>query len=76
MAHCCCCCCRWDFITLHDARMESLRHSKGAVVCTWVYCILWFIVQDAAKVATYKVMERLRSQAEVSGGHHDDDRGS
>ncbi|CAN0189620.1 unnamed protein product, partial [Ectocarpus sp. 12 AP-2014] len=24
----------------------------------WVYCLVWFLVQDAAKVATIRLMER------------------
>jgi hypothetical protein len=33
--------------------MASLRFSGGAVIFTWIYCILWWFLQDACKVAAY-----------------------
>ncbi|CAM9425488.1 unnamed protein product, partial [Ectocarpus sp. 12 AP-2014] len=32
-----------------DARMAAV---------VWVYCLVWFLVQDAAKIATIRMMER------------------
>jgi hypothetical protein len=37
--------------------MAALRHSPGAVVATWVYCVLWWVVQDAAKKGTYYILD-------------------
>jgi H+-transporting ATPase len=41
------------FAGLEGAFMAGLRYSQGAVLATWFYCILWWFVQDACKVATY-----------------------
>jgi hypothetical protein len=40
-----------------SAFMEGLQRSDGAVVATWLYCILWWIIQDAAKVWTYWLLD-------------------
>jgi H+-transporting ATPase len=40
------------------AYMAGLRFSSGAVPATWAYCVLWWFIQDVAKVATYFVLER------------------
>ncbi len=40
-----------------SAFMEGLSRSDGAVVATWLYCILWWIIQDAAKVWTYWLLD-------------------
>jgi hypothetical protein len=40
-----------------SAFMEGLSASDGAVVATWMYCILWWIIQDAAKVWTYWLLD-------------------
>ena len=37
--------------------MASLRFSNGAVVATWVYCLLWWVVQDAAKLGAYWLID-------------------
>jgi H+-transporting ATPase len=49
----------WDgiFAELPGAYMAGLRHSKGAVVITWIYCILWWFLQDICKVLTYHVLD-------------------
>jgi len=50
----------WDsLITTQDAVMTGLQHSNYACIATWIYCILWFFLQDIAKVITYKVLEYL-----------------
>ena len=46
-----------DAITADDAYMKGLRGSQYAVVATWIYCVLWFFVQDVAKVFTYQALE-------------------
>ena len=54
-----------DAITADDAYMKGLRNSRYAVVATWIYCVLWFVVQDVAKVFTYQVLEYItREDAE------------
>ena len=40
-----------------SAFMEGLASSDGAVIATWLYCILWWIIQDAAKVYTYWLLD-------------------
>lgn len=30
-------------------------------MAVWVYCVLWFLVQDAAKVLTYRLLEYLQA---------------
>ena len=46
------------FSSLAGAYMSSLRFSRGAVAATWLYCILWLFVQDAAKVLAYHLLDR------------------
>lgn len=41
-----------------SAYMTGLRNSEGAVFCVWIYCILWWFVQDVCKVGAYWVLER------------------
>jgi H+-transporting ATPase len=36
-----------------SAHMAGLRFSNSSCVAVWIYCILWFFVQDACKVAAY-----------------------
>jgi len=54
--------------------MKGLRNSKYACFATWMYCILWFLVQDLAKVGTYRMLEYLgredaeRMQMQVNRG--------
>ena len=38
--------------------MAPLRASGGAVVFTWIYCILWWFIQDACKVLTYYAIDK------------------
>lgn len=57
----------WNKInTSSDAYMAGLAPQNGvanyAVLSTWIYCILWFFVQDIAKVVTYQLLERLTNQ--------------
>jgi hypothetical protein len=40
--------------------LAGLRSSRYACVAVWVYCILWFLVQDVAKVLTYSVLNYLQ----------------
>ena len=47
----------WDDIfSSGDVYMAGLRKSKYACVAIWVYCVLWFLVQDVAKVLTYSAL--------------------
>ena len=51
----------WDDIfSKGDVYMAGLRSSRYACVAVWVYCILWFLVQDVAKVLTYSVLNYLQ----------------
>jgi H+-transporting ATPase len=36
-----------------SAHMQGLRFSQNSCVAVWIYCILWFLIQDASKVYTY-----------------------
>jgi len=49
------------FKGLEGAFMAGLRDSKGAVLATWLYCILWWFVQDAAKLITFYVLDKYSS---------------
>lgn len=42
---CCCYCRRGDFIIIQSDPMASLRRSKGAILGTWMYCLLWWVAQ-------------------------------
>jgi len=42
--------------------MASLSESKGAAFCVWLYCILWWLVQDACKVYTYFLLDLRTNQ--------------
>ena len=46
------------FASLSGSYMESLRYSKGAVLATWLYCILWWFVQDVFKILSYHVWNK------------------
>jgi H+-transporting ATPase len=51
----------WDDIfTGGDLHMAGLRHSKYACVAVWIYCVLWFLLQDLAKVLTYQLLSYLQ----------------
>ena len=59
-----------DIVKTEDAQMAGLRSSKYACVAVWIYCVLWFFVQDVAKVAGYALLQflftdtaRLKEQA-------------
>ena len=41
-----------------SAYMSGLRNSEGAVFCVWIYCVLWWLIQDVCKVGAYRVLER------------------
>ena len=45
------------FSGLEGAFMAGLRYSKGAVLATWFYCIVWWFVQDAFKIACYRLLD-------------------
>jgi len=52
-----------------DAQLVGLHF--GHVVFTWIYTIVWFLVQDGLKVAMYKLLHRLdvcgiRTEAEAN----------
>ena len=66
-----------DFITVDETSMASLRHSPGAAFSTWVYCILWFLLQDIIKVGAYTALDYLRPAEEkavmgFAAGHSKD----
>jgi len=45
--------------------------TPGAVVATFIYCILWFIVQDCVKVGTYALIDKYFTSAHTAiiAGH-------
>ena len=46
-----------DIFSAGGNYMAPLRQSGGAVVFTWIYCVIWWFVQDAAKVLTYHCID-------------------
>ena len=48
-----------DIVKTEDAQMLGLRRSRYACVSVWIYCTLWFLLQDACKVLAYMVLEYL-----------------
>jgi H+-transporting ATPase len=44
--------------------MARLDSNPTAIITVWVYCILWFFVQDALKVLTYYVIENYISTSD------------
>jgi len=52
----------WDKVLGEkDSYMKGLSGGFGCLSC-WVYCILWFFVQDICKVLTYKLLESLSKE--------------
>jgi H+-transporting ATPase len=51
-----------DVLNTEDAYMKGLQYSRGACVITWIYCIIWFVIQDLAKVGTYRLLEKYASE--------------
>lgn len=62
-----------DIVKTSDAQMSGLRSSKYACVCVWIYCVLWFFLQDISKVACYALLEYIFKdralEAQVARGH-------
>ena len=52
--------CGWPDSTVDTIQVIGLAHAapKSLAVFVWLYCILFWFVQDAAKVLTYKFMAR------------------
>jgi len=48
-----------DIVKTEDAQMTGLRQSKYACVTVWIYCVLWFFLQDLAKVICYALLQFL-----------------
>jgi H+-transporting ATPase len=47
-----------DFVASEgDVTMAALRYSNGAVIGTWVYCLLWWMAQDICKVFAYYILD-------------------
>ena len=62
----------WDKIFLpatlgESAFMVGLENSKGAVICVWLYCILWWVIQDGFKVYTYWLLDLYPGQGSWGG---------
>lgn len=67
----------WPDRTMDGINTIGLAHGDSAAarlmpLYVWLYCIVWWFIQDIAKVASYKVMEKfdicgIRSQAEANG---------
>lgn len=54
--------CYWDDIFGLDGLPSEIMiglHSFPALLTIWVYCILWFFIQDAFKVLTYYILENF-----------------
>jgi H+-transporting ATPase len=52
----------WDKVLGEkDSYMKGLAGGYGCLSC-WIYCILWFFVQDVCKVLTYKLLEQLSKE--------------
>ena len=45
--------------------MAPLSTNSYAIITVWVYCILWFIVQDILKVVTYYIIENYVNTEET-----------
>jgi H+-transporting ATPase len=46
----------WPESTPDDIPTEGLRNDMGLFVFVWLYCIIWWFIQDLAKVLAYKFM--------------------
>ena len=46
----------WPNSTPDGIPAEGLRSNMAVWVFVWLYCIVWWFIQDAAKVATYQLM--------------------
>ena len=46
----------WPNSTPDGIPAEGLRSNMAVWVFVWLYCIVWWFIQDAAKVVTYKLM--------------------
>ena len=62
-----------DILKSKDSYMAGLK-SSYACLSTWVYCIIWFLIQDVCKVITYNVLERF-TQSEMERVQLQDQRG-
>jgi H+-transporting ATPase len=52
----------WEkIVTDRESYMKGL---SGGYAClsTWIYCILWFLVQDVCKVGMYRLLENLSQE--------------
>ena len=55
------------FATQPSNFMASLRFSNGAVVSTWIYCILWWILQDICKMGAHWLIDNVfATEADVA----------
>ncbi len=48
-----------------DAYMSPLKDSKYGVLMVWVFCIVFFLLQDAAKVFTYYALGLINPEREA-----------
>ena len=46
----------WPKSTPDEIQTEGLRTNMGLFVFVWLYCIIWWFIQDLAKVLAYKFM--------------------
>ena len=46
----------WPKSTPDEIETEGLRNDMGLFVFVWLYCIIWWFIQDLAKVLAYKYM--------------------
>ena len=54
--------CTWPNAMFDGQQTEGIsrnRNTYGPVFFTWIYCIVWWFVQDAAKVLTYYLVDRF-----------------
>ena len=63
-----------DILKSPDSYMKGLAKSY-ACVSTWIYCVIWFLIQDVCKVLTYNVLETITTSTEAERVKQQADRG-
>ena len=51
--------------------MQGLRFSSGSCVSVWIYCIVWFLFQDACKVYSYQLWDKMTGAHDGMAGQGD-----
>jgi H+-transporting ATPase len=58
----------WPDTTPDGILTEGLQNEKGLFLFVWIYCLIFWLIQDLAKVAVYKVSGEERSARRPRGG--------